>query len=103
GKVGWRAEDLVVCLAELVQMVERKREDRWLDIFGSGDVGQVWGDNRSQTNPTVLANNDFNSSNWRSAIGGGVQFRYNKNLAARIEIGHSNERNLVFASITRGF
>jgi len=99
----FRANNLVLFSAELRQTVWRQREDRGLDIFGAGDVGQVWGDNRSQTNPTVLANNDFNSSNWRSAIGGGVQYRYNKNLAARIEIGHSNERNLVFASITRGF
>jgi hypothetical protein len=99
----FRANNLVLFSAELRQTVWRQREDRGLDIFGSGDVGQVWGDNRSQTNPVVLVNNDFDSSNWRSAVGGGVQYRYNKNLAARIEIGHSNERNLIFASITRGF
>ena len=89
--------------AELRQTVYRQREDRGFDVFGSGAVGQVWGDNRSQTNPVVLSNNSFNSSFWRSAIGGGLQYRYNRNFAARIEIAHSNERNLILGSVTRGF
>jgi hypothetical protein len=32
-----------------------------------------------------------------------LQYRYSKDLAARIEIVHSNERNLFYVSISRGF
>jgi hypothetical protein len=99
----FRANNLVLFQAELRQTVWRQREDRGFDIFGSGAVGQVWGDNRSKTNPVVLNNNEFDSSFWRSAIGGGVQYRYNRNFAARIEVAHSNERTLVLGSVTRGF
>ena len=74
-----------------------------LDVFGFGDAGQVWGDNRSQTDPAILVNQDFNSSNWRASIGGGLQYRFSKNFAARIELGHSHERNLIYFSFTRGF
>ncbi|HXQ37656.1 MAG TPA: hypothetical protein VN843_26830, partial [Anaerolineales bacterium] len=76
---------------------------RGLDVFGFGDAGQVWGDNRSQTDSTILANKDLNSSNWRASVGGGLQYRYSRSLSGRIEIGHSFERNLIYASITRGF
>jgi len=99
----FRANNAVLFQAELRQTVWRQREDRGLDVFGLGAVGQVWGDNRSNTNPVVLRNNGFDSSFWRSAIGGGVQYRYNRNFAARIEIAHSNERTLVLGSVTRGF
>ena len=99
----FRANNLVLFQAELRQTAWRQREDRGFDVFGSGAVGQVWGDNRSNINPVVLNNNAFNSSFWRAAIGGGIQYRYNRNFAARIEIAHSNERNLVLGSVTRGF
>jgi hypothetical protein len=99
----FRANNLVLFQAELRQTVWRQQECRGLDIFGSGAVGQVWGDNRSNINPVVLNNNEFNSSFWRAAIGGGIQYRYNRNFAARIEVAHSNERTLVLGSVTRGF
>jgi hypothetical protein len=51
----------------------------------------------------ILANQDFDSRNWRASVGGGLQYRYSGKLAGRIEIGHSHERNLIYASITRGF
>ena len=98
-----RGNNLALFSAELRQTVWRQREDRGLDFFGFGDVGQIWGDNRSRIDPIVVANNDFNSSNWKAAIGGGIQYRYNKSLAGRIEIGRSNERTLIFLSLTRGF
>lgn len=89
--------------AELRQTVWTQREDRGLDVFAFGDGGQVWGDNRSQTDPTILANQNFDSNNWKGSIGGGFQYRYSKDFAARIELGHSNERNLIYFSISRGF
>jgi hypothetical protein len=99
----FRGNNLVLASAELRQTVWTQREDRGLDVFGFGDAGQVWGDNRSQTDPAILANRGFDSSNWRASVGGGLQYRYSSRLAGRIEIGHSNERSLIYASISRGF
>jgi hypothetical protein len=99
----FRGNNLVLGSVELLQTVWTQREDRGLDVFGFGDAGQVWGDNRSQTDPAILANRGFDSSNWRASVGGGVQYRYSSKLAGRIEVGHSNERSLIYVSISRGF
>jgi hypothetical protein len=99
----YRSNNLALGSAELRQTVWTQSEDRGLDVFGFGDAGQVWGDNRSQTDPTILANRDFDSRNWRASAGGGLQYRNSRGFAGRIEIGHSHERNLIYASITRGF
>jgi hypothetical protein len=99
----FRGDNLVLGSVELRQTVWTQKEDRGLDVFAFGDAGQVWGDNRSQTDPTILGNRDFDSKNWRAGMGGGFQYRYSSRFAGRIEIGHSNERSLIYASITRGF
>jgi hypothetical protein len=99
----FRGNNVALGSAELRQTVWTQKEDRGLDVFAFGDAGQVWGDNRSQTDPTILANQEFDSKNWRASLGGGLQYRYSSKLAGRIEIGHSHERNLIYASITRGF
>jgi hypothetical protein len=99
----YRGDNMVLGSAELRQTVWTQSEDRGLDVFGFGDAGQVWGDNRSQTDPAILANQDFDSRNWRASVGGGVQYRYSNGFAGRVEIGHSHERNLIYFSITRGF
>ena len=41
-----------------------------LDLFAFGDAGQVWGDNRSRSNPLILANDRF-----AFAIESGAQVR----------------------------
>jgi hypothetical protein len=99
----FRANNALVLSAELCQTVWTQTDVRGLDIHGFGDAGQAWGDNRSTTNPQVIANNEFSSSNWRFGVGGGLTYRYNRALAVRIELGHSNETNLVYFSLTRGF
>lgn len=99
----FRGNNSALGSAELRQTVWTQSEDRGLDVFGFGDAGQVWGDNRSKTDPTILRNQDFDSSNWRASVGGGVQYRYSRGFAGRVEIGHSHERNLIYFSITRGF
>ena len=99
----YRGDNLMLGAVELRQTVWTQKEHRGLDVFGFGDAGQVWGDNRSQTDPGVLANKDFSSSNWRAGIGGGLQYRYSRAFAARIEVGHSHERTLIYVSISRGF
>jgi outer membrane protein assembly factor BamA len=99
----YRGNNMALGSAELRQTVWSQSEDRGLDVFGFGDAGQVWGDNRSRTNPAILANQDFDSRNWRASVGGGFQYRHSKSFAGRVEIGHSHERNLIYFSITRGF
>ena len=99
----FRGNNMALGSAELRQTVWTQSEDRGLDVFGFGDGGQVWGDNRSRTDPAILSNQDFDSRKWRASVGGGVQYRYSRGFAGRIEIGHSHERNLIYFSITRGF
>ncbi len=99
----FRGNKALLLATELRQTVYPQKEDRGVDIFGFGDAGQVWGDNRSKTDPAVLANNQFDSKNWRFGMGGGAQYRWNKTLAVRVEIAHTNERNQVYFSISRGF
>lgn len=99
----FRGNNVALFSAELRQTVLSQEENRGVDVFSFGDTGQVWGDNRSRTNLATAINRDFDSRNWRAGIGGGVQYRYSKSLAARVEIGHSNERNLIYFSVSRGF
>lgn len=99
----YHGNNLALGSAELRRTIWTQSEEQGLDVFGFGEAGQVWGDDRSQADPTILANQDFNSRNWRASVGGGVQYRYSRGLAARVEIGHSHERNLIYMSLTRGF
>jgi outer membrane protein assembly factor BamA len=99
----FRGDNSLLFSGELRQTVWRKSESAGLDVFGFTDVGQVWGDNRSKTDPAVLQNVDFDSGNWRTGAGGGVQYRLSKAFAFRVEMGHSNERSLLYFSFSRGF
>jgi len=99
----FRGDNVALASAELRQTIWTQREDRGLDVFAFGDAGQVWGDNRSKTDPAILANQDFSSSNYRAGAGGGFQYRYSKSLAGRVEVGRSHERTLIYFSISRGF
>jgi hypothetical protein len=99
----FRANNALVLSAELRRTVWTQGDTRGLDIHAFGDAGQVWGDNRSKTNPVVLANDKFISPNWRFGVGGGFTYRYNRAFAVRLELGHSNETNLAYFSLTRGF
>lgn len=99
----FRGDNVALASVELRQTVWTQREDRGLDVFAFGDAGQVWGDNRSTTDPTVLSHQDFSSSNYRAGMGGGLQYRYNKAFAGRVELGHSHERSLIYFSVSRGF
>ncbi len=99
----FRANNALVLSAELRQTVWKQNETRGLDIHFFGDGGQVWGDNRSNTDPQILDNDDFSSNKWRFGLGGGFTYRYNRAFAVRIELGHSNESNIVYFSLTRGF
>ncbi|HKR00496.1 MAG TPA: BamA/TamA family outer membrane protein [Pyrinomonadaceae bacterium] len=99
----FRANNSLLFSGELRQTVWKMSEQRGADLVVFADTGQVWGDNRSQSNPAVLMNKDFDSRNWRAGFGGSLQFRYSKNFALRIEAGASNERTLIYFSFSRGF
>jgi hemolysin activation/secretion protein len=88
---------------ELRRTIWRESEASGLDIFGFADVGLVWGDNRSRTDPAINLNDDFDSGNWRTGSGGGLQYRLTGSFTFRVEFGHSNERNQVYFSFSRGF
>jgi outer membrane protein assembly factor BamA len=95
--------NLLMFTTELRQTVWSKSKTKGVDVFAFGDAGQVWGDNRSRTDPIVIGNDGFDSSNWRASVGGGAQYRINRAFAVRAEVGHSNEGNKFYLSLSRGF
>ncbi|MEK7831191.1 MAG: BamA/TamA family outer membrane protein, partial [Acidobacteriota bacterium] len=99
----FRGNNSILLSVEPRQTVWKQKETRGVDVFAFGDFGQVWGDNRSRTNPQVLANDVSDSRNWRTGFGGGLQYRWNKSVAVRIEYGRSNETGRIYFSMSRGF
>ncbi len=99
----FRANSLLLFSTELRQTVFKQKDTRGVDLVAFGDGGQVWGDNRPNL-PTAFRGNDrFDSANWRFGMGGGVQYRYNKDFAVRLDYAHTNEKNMVYFSVGRGF
>jgi len=101
----FRGENSVLFSGEIRQTVWSMNDEntRGLDLVTFVDVGQVWGDNRSRVNPAIVLNEDFDSRNYRTGFGGGIQYRINKSFAFRLEIGASNERVLNYISLRPGF
>ena len=99
----FRGNNVLLFSTELRRTVYSKTDTRGLDVFVFADSGQVWGDARSLTDPLILANQDFSSGNWHSGVGGGLQYRHSGTLAARFDVGHSNEGTLIYISMSRGF
>jgi hypothetical protein len=101
----FRGNNSVLFSGEVRQTVWSMNDEntKGLDLVVFTDVGQVWGDNRSNVNPTILVNDDFDSRNYRTGFGGGIQYRINKSFAFRLEIGASNERILNYISLRPGF
>ncbi|MBS1791555.1 MAG: BamA/TamA family outer membrane protein [Acidobacteria bacterium] len=99
----FRGNNSVLFSVEPRQTVWRQKDTRGLDVFVFGDFGQVWGDNRSRTDPVILANDKSGSGNWRTGAGAGFQYRWNKSVAIRIDYGRSNETSRVYFSMSRGF
>jgi hypothetical protein len=99
----FRGNNVTHVSTELQQTVRAITSVRGVDLFGFADAGLVWGDARSSTDLVILTNQDFRSRNWRSGLGGGLQYRHSPSLAARVEVGHSDENVLVYLSMSRGF
>lgn len=99
----FRGNNLLLFSVEPRRTVWKQSEIKGIDVFAFGDAGQVWGDSRSRTDPQVLANDRMSSSNWRFGLGGGAEYRMSKNFSFRVDLGHSNETNKVYFSVSRGF
>jgi len=99
----FRANNVVIFSTELRRTVYAKTDVRGVDVFAFADTGQVWGDARSVTDSFVIENSGFSASNWHSGVGGGVEYRHTRHFGVRLEIGHSNEGNAIYLSMTRGF
>lgn len=99
----FRANNLLLLIGELRQTVWTQKEDRGVDVFVFVDNGKIWGDTRSTTNPAILKNDQFGDQPWRVGPGGGFQYRWNKSTAVRFDIGKTNERTMVYFSVSRGF
>jgi len=99
----FRSNNVLLLSTELQQTMYSMTPVRGLDAFAFADTGQVWGDARSSTDPEVLDNQAFSSRNWHSGLGGGLQYRHSRSIAARVEVGRSRENSLIYASLSRGF
>jgi hypothetical protein len=99
----FRANNVVIFSTELRRTLYAKTNARGVDVFGFADTGQVWGDARSSTDPLLVLNEGFSSSNWHSGVGGGIEYRHTRHLGARLEMGHSNEGRAIYLSLTKGF
>lgn len=101
----FRANNALIFAGEIRRTIWAQNDDntKGLDLIVFTDVGQVWGDKRSQTNPAIVANDNFSSRNWRTGFGGGVQYRMSRNFAFRFDVAASNERIMGYISLSPGF
>jgi hypothetical protein len=99
----FRGNNVLIYAAELRRTVRRVNVNRGWDVFGFVDTGKVWGDSRSETNPIVLLNQQFNLSPWRTGVGAGIEYRRSSGFAVRAELSHSKEGNPIYLLFSRGF
>src|SRR5262249_35613134 len=99
----YRGNNLALFSGEIRRTLFTMEEDKGFDVIGFVDGGQVWGDNRSKVNPLILQNDRFRDENYRIGGGGGIQYRFSKGAAFRVEAGASNERALIYFGVSRGF
>jgi len=100
----YRGNNALIVNVELRQTVYSfKKEHRGLDLIGFGDAGQVWGGNRSTTDPTILGNANFASRKWKAGVGGGIQYRHTRSLVVRFDVAASQDGPRTYISISRGF
>jgi hypothetical protein len=100
----YRGNNALVGNVELRRTVYSFRKvHRGVDLIGFGDSGQVWGHNRSTTDPTVMGQNNFASRNWKAGIGGAIQYRHSKSLAVRFDVATSQDGQHIYLSVSRGF
>lgn len=98
----FRGNNALLLSTELQQTVHSFTGIRGIDVFASADAGQVWGDARP-SDAVILDTQDFGLRNWHAGLGGGLQYRHSRNLAARVEVSRSHEHTLIYWSLSRGF
>ena len=99
----FRGNNLLLLVGEFRQTVWAQKETRGVDVYVFVDNGKIWGDTRSISNPLILRNHKFADQPLRVQPGFGVQYRYNKGFGARLDFAKSNERTMVYFSVSRGF
>lgn len=99
----FRSHNLLMFAGELRQTIWTRKETQGFDVVAFGDVGRSWGDTRSKTEPSILRNDKFGEAPWRAGYGPGVQFRYNKDFAIRLDWAQSPEGSMWYFSVSRGF
>lgn len=87
----FRDNNMVLLATELQQTVYAMAAVRGVDAFASADAGQAWGQDA------------FTPRHWRSSLGGGLQYRHSRSIAARLEASHGAEGTEIYASLSRGF
>lgn len=98
----FRANNVALVSTELLQTTYAMSRVRGIDVFGFADAGQVWGDVRADTNSVILDRQGL-LSRWHSGLGGGLQYRHSRSIAARVEVGRSDDHVLTYFSLSRGF
>lgn len=88
----FRGNHVLVLSTELQRTVRALTAVRGIDVLASADAGQVWGDGVP-----------FRGGAWHSGLGGGIQYRHSRALAARIELSRSQEGAQTYFALSRGF
>ncbi len=83
---------MLLLSSELQRTVHSMTTVRGVDVFASADSGQVWMNVRR-----------LGLRNWHSGLGGGLQYRHSRQLAARVEISRGDEGARMYWSLSRGF
>jgi hypothetical protein len=83
---------VLLVASELQQTLVSMTAVRGVDVFGSADAGQSW----SQRD-------EFRGTVWHAGLGGGVQYRHSRHLAARIEVSRGGTGTMTYISMSRGF
>ncbi len=95
---------VLIVSAEIRRTVYKKTDHRGVDIFAFADSGQVWGDSRSIKRSGDSCKPEFPFQRTGAPASEAVlQYRHSRALAARLEVGRSNEGIQIYASMSRGF
>ncbi len=88
----FRGNHVLVISTELQRTVRALTDVRGIDLLASADAGQVWGNGTA-----------FRAGAWRAGLGGGLQYRHSRALAARVEVSRSEEGAQTYFALSRGF
>lgn len=88
----FRGNNVLLLSTELQQTVHSITGVRGVDLFASADAGQVW-----------MGSKGVGLRTWHSGLGGGLQYRHSRHLAARVEVSRGDEGARMYWSLSRGF